>query len=164
MKYKIIYIPIILGIISMVIAWIVGDIGSLLGFVCSGASLFLFGIAALLSAVILGKNVCRRDYKFTIVAVLLSIPLLFIGGQNLVSAGVDSLSGPKNIQLRECTVSKTVSLLRIFKSYYLEGIDGSGNERRFSIDKDTYKEYEDFDGFSINVLGWEQSGVVKRID
>lgn len=166
MKYEGICVPIIIGVVCMSVSWISGDMGSLFGFICSGIFLLMLGIAFLMSAFILGKGTGKsqnRDVKFTLGMVILGCLFIFIGGKNLISAGIDSVTGPKVIYLSECSVSQTVSLRRISRSYYLEGEDPFGNERRFVIDKDTYNRYENTREFSVQLIGWEHCGVIQKI-
>ena len=147
----------------MVISWIAGDMGTLLSFVCSGVFLLIIGITALLAAILLGKTSGKRDMKYTIGAIVLSCLFLAIGGKNLISAAIDFVEGPKVVYLRECTVTQTISLRRMFRSYHLEGIDSSGENKRFRVDKETYENYFGSGDFSIEILGWKRSGVIKEI-
>lgn len=123
----------------------------------------MYGSAAVLAAVLLGKHSKKRDHKFTIGAALLACLLLFISCRNLIYAGVDMQESVKEVTVQEYYVSKIVSLRKLFRSYYLTGIDETGAERMYIIDKRTYCECEDRDPEAIEIVFWGHTGVVKEI-
>lgn len=79
------------------------------------------------------------------------------------SVGLDKVQGTTTERITSCTVSNTVSLKRLFSSYYLKGTTESGKEKSLRIDRATYYNYKDEYGFEIFVFYWEHSGGVKEI-
>lgn len=166
MKEKWIYIPAAAGVICLVISFFVGKMGTLAGYVLDGCTIAFWGIFFLLGGICLGSGTGKsgkRDMKFTLGGAALGCVLLFFAGSNLVKAGMDALHQPISVQVTGCTVNEHSSLRRMFHSYYLEGRTAYGETERFKIDRDTYYQYYGQSDFTVEIVCWEHSGVVKEI-
>lgn len=158
-KTLLVYIPLVTAAAAFILSMV---FGGLIGYVFKAAALVCLGIFFLISILRYGKGNAGWDFKFVIAGVLLGALFLGAGGKNIVMAGIDASLGPAVIQLEEYDVYKSSSLKRIFHSYYLEGTDVYGENRRFAIDKDMYQQL-DGSRSPLTVTCWEHSGVVKQV-
>lgn len=166
MKLKSIYLSAGITVVCLAVSFFMSDMGSLNGFIVTGLFMFMVGLTAALAGLFLGEGTGKdgkRDVKFTIGGLVLGLFFMFIGGKDIVSSVVDFSNGVKEIHLENCEVTQVKSLRRMFSSYFVEGTDEDGNDVRYSIDEATYYDYEDEYKFSLDIIGWEKSGVVQEI-
>ena len=163
-KIKIIYGTTAISVLCLLVSLVVSDMGSLLAYILMNVFMFMIGVTALLAGLFLNKDKNgKHDIKFLTITIIISLIFLFIGGRNLVFGVRDLVNEPQEIYLEKCEVTQTKSLRRMFASYYIEGFNEEGNRVRYIIDRDTYYEYERITNFSLNIIGWKESGVIKEI-
>lgn len=163
MKKISMYIPVAVGLICMIAQQFVDVMGSLAGTILEGGMLLAFGVFFFLAGTIPGNKQKKRDWKLLSGGIIMGVLLFFLGGRILINAGIDMLKGPMPVALTDCSVSATTSLRRIFHSYYLEGTDMFGNKARFHIEKELFDTYAYDTDFSLNIICWENSSVIKMV-
>lgn len=164
-RHIFIYITFIIGILCMICNLFLKNIDALIGYALENLSIAFIGLFISICGLVYGacKRYGKRDWKLLLIGLFIGCFLLFIGGKNLVSVGLDKVQGTTTERITSCTVSNTVSLKRLFSSYYLEGTTELGKEKSLRIDRATYYNYKDEYGFQVFVSYWEHSGVVKEI-
>ncbi|MDD7035723.1 MAG: hypothetical protein PUI91_05755 [Firmicutes bacterium] len=161
----VICIPIILGFICLILSFLLSDSHALACYSLKNLSLALLGVSALIAGIIYGahRGYGKKDWKFLIAGILIGLSLLTVGGKNLVYAGLDNAQDPVTEQLTGCTISDSVSLKRLFSTYYLEGVTEEGKEIRLIIDKSTYYTYNETYEFQAVVTYREHTRVAETI-
>lgn len=162
MKKNSIFVPAGIALLCLAVSLFWSGMGSLVGYALEGAGLLLLGVFFLMAGIILGTGNKRRDIRLIAGGVILGIFLLAAGGKNLVCAGMDMAQGAAETAVSGCSVSRSMSLRRIFQSYYLEGITDSGKQVKLRIDQQTYDRYMLNRDFSVRIVYWEHSGVIRE--
>ena len=161
--FKKILFPILAISIGLILAgYFVGCVGSLTGTVIMAAGTVLLGMGLVIFSLLEKKNQ-KQDIKAMIGMLVFGILLTFMSGKSLAAAALDYSEGCVEIRLEECEVSGRTRVGSFLSSYYLEGTDMNGEKRKFSLDRETYNKYSDQWNFSVHILGWERSNVIKEI-
>lgn len=164
-KMKIIFGFEICALVMVVSVMFIDDMGSLLDHTITGAFMILVGVIAIICFVIPDKNKKRdkKDKFAVIIAIVFGVLCCAIGVRDLAHSAIDTANGPQMISLTGCTVTESGSMRSLDSSFYLEGVDSHGDDVKYSINRDTYYRLEGEYGFSVDILGWEKSKVVKVI-
>lgn len=163
MRTNWIYFPLAIVLVCVCLSFIVNDTGTLLGDVLNGCMIVFLGLFWMILGISWRRNNGKRDRKFTITGVLLGCVFLIFGGSYLLKAGMDTMKGPVTVTMSDCTVYKNASRRRILHSYYIKGTTSSGENERFKIDRSTYYQYYGQHDFTVVLIYWEYSNVVKEI-
>lgn len=169
----------LIGIIALILVgvFLPNDTGELWIFATQGLLLFVAGIIAVVGELVelflkaVSENPGKKEKKsavgilFTGIGYLFYIGIgcmmVFWGGKDIVFAVSDVINGAQEVHLEKCEVSKVKHIKR-GTLYYLDGMD-DGKEVLYSINEDTYYEYEDEHNFSIDIIVWRKSEIIKEI-